>query len=200
MVWRWNVLENVGKDVYSTFKPSGLRDFSHCNAIAFDRHRQDYEAIYLSCRALSRVFKIDRATGTILWAFGGDAGLTGTFPFDLDGNADVYFQHAPEITPDGTILVYDNGNNRPEGRYSRTVEIAVDEEARTANVIWEYVHDAYSDAVGDADLQPGGTILHTNMLGPLLEISRFPTRKEWEVDWDHPLYIGYNAQRVPGLY
>ena len=73
-------------------------------------------------------------SGDVLWRLGPGGSLT------LEGQGELqYHQHAPEVQPDGTILLYDNGNDRPgtdpaatdpAGRpYSRTVRYAIDDDA-----------------------------------------------------------------------
>jgi arylsulfate sulfotransferase len=75
-----------------------------------------------------------------------------------------YHQHAPELQPNGNILLFDNGTGRPEeqgGEFSRALELEVDEENRTARVAWEWRHDPdlYCPIWSDADRLPNGNTL-----------------------------------------
>ena len=60
-----------------------------------------------------------------------------------------YHQHAPTITAEGTILLFDNGNDRASPfdgvprmelseSYSRAVEYAIDEDSMEVTQVWEF--------------------------------------------------------------
>ncbi len=87
-----------------------------------------------------------------------------------------YHQHAPVITPQGTLLLFDNGNFRAspfheppvedEDNYSRAVEYRIREDSMEVAQEWEYGTDAaerlYARAVSDADwLSSTGNVLVT---------------------------------------
>jgi len=70
----------------------------------------------------------------------------------------AWYQHAPEILPDGSLLLFDNGDSRGysgRGLYSRAVIYRVDEAAMTIRQIWEYGEErgpqTYSRIVSDVD-------------------------------------------------
>ncbi len=70
-------------------------------------------------------------------------------------------QHAPELLPNGNLLVFDNGSNRAtgeKGNYSRAVEYQIDENQKTVTQVWQYGKergdDFYSLIVGDVDYLP----------------------------------------------
>jgi hypothetical protein len=78
-----------------------------------------------------------------------------------------YHQHAPMITPRGTLLLYDNGNFRsrpfdvsqkPEDSYSRAVEYSINEITMEVSEVWSHGgpgEDAiYSSFISDADWLP----------------------------------------------
>ena len=80
--------------------------------------------------------------------------------------------HAPEVQPDGSVLLYDNGNFRPgtglepgqEAPYSRVVQYSLDTTTMTAAQTWEYRSDPprYAAFVGDADQLDNGNVLVTD--------------------------------------
>jgi hypothetical protein len=88
-----------------------------------------------------------------------------------------YHQHAPNITGDGTVLLFDNGNNRAspfdgnpllpaKENFSRGVEYAIDEETMEIQQVWEYgeniAETIFAGFVGDADWLPQtGNVLMT---------------------------------------
>jgi len=164
------------------------------------------DAAYYNARMTSSLTKLDRTSGEILWTFGegGD--------FDADAAAEhpwPHEAHAPEITGDGTLLLYDNGGAARD--FSRVVEYAIDESAMTAELIWEYpgalADDAWSTtAMGDADRQANGnTLIAAGSLIPGDSLSRvFEVTpggdRVWEM-WmsgtDGDLAATYMAERIP---
>ena len=160
-----------------TFSNSFGVDSEHANAIIED-HRDD--SLIVSLRTQNAVFKFARSTGQLKWILGSPdnwstkcqaylLSAVGT-PFQWS-----YGQHAPEITPRGTLLLYDDGNFRanPFGprvldqtNYSRAVEYSIDETNMQVSQVWDSSQMAgdrlYTGAVGDADWLPKtGNILVT---------------------------------------
>ncbi|GAB4142395.1 MAG: hypothetical protein Fur0037_09600 [Planctomycetota bacterium] len=153
-------------------------DWSHANAIVLDPRTDSW---IVSMRHQEAVIQIQRTTGQIEWILG-DPGrwmepwrsylLT---PVGLDFQYS-YHQHAPELQPDGTIFLFDNGNGRavpPNPRmsrqqsYSRAVQYRPDPAARTVQQLWSYggppgtsMPSFFSGAVGSAYVQPAtGNVL-----------------------------------------
>ena len=70
-------------------------------------------------------------------------------------------QHAPEILPNGNLLVFDNGarrNTDTEINYSRAVEYQINEDQKTVKQIWQFGKERgkefYSIIIGDVDYLP----------------------------------------------
>ena len=95
------------------------------------------------------------------------AGQPITDPAVLDGTAThpdfewQWYQHSPEVLPDGTVLVFDNGDNRGYGafpKYSRAVIYDIDEEAMTVRQVWSYGKErgegAYAQIVSNVEYYP----------------------------------------------
>ncbi len=134
-------------------------DWSHLNTIEpFD---DEEETFLLSSRTQHSLIKFDAADEEVDWKLGefGDFGLW------EDEQSRFYRQHAPEIQPDGNIVLFDNGT--PDGgQYSRTfsraVEISYDTETMEAEIVWEFRPDPdlFTPIWGDADrLQNGNTLV-----------------------------------------
>jgi hypothetical protein len=169
----------------------------------------DGGAVYYSARGSHYVAKIDRSTEDVLWLLGLER------DFEMVGGDDsAWFQHqhAPEITDDGTLLIFDNGIE--ERAFSRVIEYALDEDAMTAEVVWEYpgeiaVDEWWQGKWGDADRQPNGNTLITagspNENGDAVRIFEVTPdgTLAWEL-WMEPedpeqSYGFYMAERIPVL-
>jgi len=153
-----------------------LADWAHTNALVYDA--QD-DAIVASLRYQDAVVKIDAQTGEIQWILGPPGGWKAPWNERLlapQGELEwAYHGHGAKVTPQRTILQFDNGNNRATAfdepmpavdSYSRAVEMAVDEQAMTVSQVWEYgpVDERFfSSFLSDADWMPTtGNVLITD--------------------------------------
>jgi len=125
-------------------------DWAHLNAVEQfpDGH------LLVSSRNQDALFKVHRTTGEIIWKLGGSG------DFKLADEDVFYQQHAPEIEPDGHILLFDNGSAsvRP---YSRVIELALNTDDMTAQVVWQFSPSPaiYAPIWGDADRLDNGDTL-----------------------------------------
>lgn len=134
------------------------KDWTHSNAIIYDS--TDHSFI-VSMRHQDWLAKIDMDEDSLVWKLGdGD-------DFTLLGDGKwFYHQHAPNFMPNGNIIVYDNGNNRPSYAddptpYSRVVEYELDYQNMTAEQVWEYRGETtfFASFLGDVTLLDNGNIL-----------------------------------------
>jgi arylsulfate sulfotransferase len=161
---------------YTYQVPYGV-DNEHANAVLED---PSDDSIIVSLRTQNAVFKFLRSTGQLKWILGSHANWAAKFqPYLLTpigtNFAWSYGQHAPEITPQHTLLLYDDGNFRAEpfappvadqSNYSRAVEYRIDETNQQISQVWDTSQAAgdrlYTFAVGDADwLAQSGNVLVT---------------------------------------
>ena len=186
----WNLIDlldpyRIGYDSLSPFWDmiyadviGGTRDWSHGNAVIYDPND---DSIIVSVRHQDAVVKISRATGELIWILGPHENWSSPFdqylltPLSQNNFSWPYHPHAPEVTPSGSILVFDNGNYRASPfdfklddsvNYSRAVEYQIDEGTMEITQIWEYDGfvdgTVYSPIMGDADLLPQtGNVLVT---------------------------------------
>jgi hypothetical protein len=164
-------------------------------------------AVLVSARHLDQIFAIryqddeNGPAGELLWRLGENG------DFDLEEGEWFLHQHAPEVLEDGTILVYDNGNERPGTSlddpnrlpYSRAVQYQIDLERMTARQIWENRLDGpgspvYAPFVGDADLLPGGTVLITH--GGLLDPPAHTPFSPGSITWGRVVEVDYDTGEV----
>lgn len=175
----WSLLDMLDptRINYLTFSLStGLGvDCQHANAVIEDP-RDD--SIIVSLRHQDAVVKFSRATGQLKWILGPHENWGPQWqqylltpvgaPFEWQ-----YGQHAPVITPSGTLLLYDDGNKRAEpfdppladrDNYSRAVEYSINETTMEVSQVWDFgrtnENRLYTDRVGNADWLP----IRTNVL------------------------------------
>jgi len=168
-VWGWSTFEHLDQQRYPdalsrTAKPFGaygsVYDWTHGNGLF---HRLDDDSILLSLRHQHWVIRIDRSTGDVVWRFGpgGDFELTDLEP--LGDGLWPYGPHAPEWHPDGSLALYDNGNERPpdwpEVKFSRGAAYRLDEDLLEAEQIWSFRTEYFTRSLGDNDRLPNGNYL-----------------------------------------
>jgi arylsulfate sulfotransferase len=143
-------------------------DWAHSNGIEYD---PDDDAAIVSFNHQSLILKLDLSSDEIVWMLGNHEGWSQQWRDRLlepVGELEwTWHQHAPEITPAGTLLVYDNGPFRalppnpdvlPPEAFSRAVEYRIDEAAGTVEEVWSYGNPGddwfFSGFVSDADWLP----------------------------------------------
>ena len=123
-------------------------DNEHANAVIEDTNDN---SIIVSLRDQNAVFKFSRSTGQLKWILGPPANWSADFqpylftpvgtPFEWN-----YGQHAPMLTPQGTVLLYDDGNYRASpydasvsdpNNYSRAVEYSINETNMQISQVWD---------------------------------------------------------------
>jgi hypothetical protein len=128
-------------------------DYVHGNAIEVDADGN----LLISSRHMDEITKIDRETGDVLWRWGGKHN---EFTFVGD-TLQFSHQHAIRRLANGNYSLYDNGNWH-DPPFSRAVEYALDDTARTAERVWEYRNtpDEYGLAMGYVQrLDNGNTLI-----------------------------------------
>ena len=196
VLWSWNAGAHVGSS----------NEYAWGNAVSIDL---DEDVAYYNAQRLSKLLKIDRVTGEVLWTLGDDGDFV-----NETREEDPWFigAHGPEIQPNGNVLMYDNGDGHRG--YSRAVEYALDEDGGEAFIVWEYpgagTDDHFLNGVwGDADRLANGNTLITagsTLAGSteprLFEVTMDGT-KVWEL-WlessdPEQRFGAYAAERIPAL-
>ena len=157
VVFQWRTWDYIPvTDSYMNLLAS-VFDYPHINAIDLDHDGN----ILVSSRHLCEITKIDRQTGEIIWRLGGKQNEF-TFIGEHPENAPTYFtyQHSARKLENGNILLFDNGNLHPV-QASRAVEYALDEQAKTATLVWEYRHDPdiFAPSRGSVQRLPNGNTM-----------------------------------------
>jgi hypothetical protein len=194
VVWRWSA-----HDHYSYLDPPQLNraNWVHFNAVIYDALLR---RVYVSSRALSRITAIDYDTGEIVFNMGKQMPSG-----DVDFDPGFRLQHAPQILPNGNMLLHDNGQFASG---TRALELAFDdpEQPTSASIAWQWYAPSYSQIIGDADLLPNGNVLVTSGA----KFTLFPSEARiYEVSpagdelWRYALpgaFMIYRAERVSELH
>ena len=177
VVWQWKALDHLDpyRIGYETFTAywirrgfTGARDWSHGNGFAYDP-RDD--SLLISFRMQDAVVKVDRKSGDVVWILGDHAGWKQSFQSKLltpIGEMNwFYHQHMPQITPEGTLVLFDNRTWSaipfarplpPAQTWTRAIELKIDEENQTVEKLWsseDYAIDRLMTfAMGEADVMP----------------------------------------------
>ncbi|TFF67980.1 hypothetical protein EU520_01060 [Candidatus Thorarchaeota archaeon] len=136
-------------------------DLVHSNTVFYD-HVEDI--IYFNARNVNTFYKIDHATGDVVWGLGEYGNFT---LFDLNGTQRenlFYHAHAVEKIDDNRFIIFDNdyhNQTNPDSRVSAMREITVNETTMTANVTWQWnAPETYWSMIwGDADRLANGNRL-----------------------------------------
>ena len=131
-----------------------LIDYVHTNAIELDTDGN----ILISNRHMDEVTKINRETGDIIWRLGGK---NNEFTF-INDNIGFSHQHDIRRLSNGDITLFDNGNLHYSQLQSRAVEYKLDEQNKTAELVWQFRNtpDETAFAMGDVQrLSNGNSII-----------------------------------------
>ena len=140
-------------------------DWFHNNAIWYD---EKTKSITLSGRHQDAVINIDYETGELNWIIGDNNGWSQEMQkyfFKPTNELEwQWSQHAVKILPNGTISIFDNGNNRSKNskngvsandNYSRAVIFKINTNDMTIEQVWQYGKELgstfYSPYISDFD-------------------------------------------------
>ncbi len=148
----WSIWDHVAYDPTQVLEPG--TGWTHANALDYDEAEDAY---YLSVRNFGCIYKIDRASGDILWTLGSP---DSDFRLPDGGTHFFALQHQFDVLDEG-ILVMDNGTDTAAG--SRAVEVTLDLSLAAAEPVWTYAADPplYTFALGDVQRLAGGETMVT---------------------------------------
>lgn len=144
----WWVCEHMQKGQ----RIPGHYQWTHSNSLVADP--LDPGRLFVTSRNLDAILHIDLATGEVIDQIGGlYATISGPPETQLD------HPHMSNAPAPGRLLVFDNRLHSREP--SRIVELAVDAEAGTTELVWSYTHPEIGNIgfLGDAQRLPGGNTL-----------------------------------------
>lgn len=162
VIFEWRSLDHVSPSAATDDEDFTLDviDYIHVNGVERDTDGN----LLVSCRHIDAVLKIDRITGKVIWALGGSASKINQFTFVGDsagGFRGFSHQHSAFRTSRGTLMLFDNGNVKPPAQRSRIVEYELDEQAKVARRIWQYIPEPpiFVTTMGSVSELPNGRLL-----------------------------------------
>jgi hypothetical protein len=168
VVFEWHSLDHV--PITDSYAPVlNPYDYFHINSIDVD-----YDGnLIVSARNTSAVYKIEKATGNVMWTLGGRSST-----IEMGPRVGFMYQHDARVHPDGTITIFDDGPG-PSSQAARAIRLGVDQIGKSAVLLQEYVHtdplmvSAMGNAQqlgGDSMLVGWGTQPYMTEFGPLGDV------------------------------
>ena len=154
VIWSWSGLDHIPPTwcTHCNWQAS-LLDAYHHNAFQTLANGD----ILLCLRNMDLVVRIDKATGEIIWSFGGPFS-----DFVLAPESEAFkHPHDAQLIGGNHLILFDNGTGKPE-MVSRGVEYALDFDSGVATQVQEWVHPdgAYASSQGSIQRLPaGGTLI-----------------------------------------
>ena len=138
-IWEWTPETGSETKIWSSFdvmspivdrgNRSRPDDWLHANSI----HIGPRGNIVMSLYFMPEVISIAPDLQSLEWR------LFGNYATAMSvGDAEAYGTHTASEVSEGRVLVLDNGIDRPEGDYSRALEVEIDADAGTARKVWEF--------------------------------------------------------------
>ena len=146
--------------------PGQSKDWLHLNSLSVGPGGR----LLLSSRRRHQIVALAPDFRRVEWQLGGPGS-----DYEIPNPGDRFYgQHTASQLPNGHILLFDNGNGRPDsegGAWSRALELRLDPASGTAVKVWEYRHqpERYSRVVSSAfRLSNGHTLVNFgfNEAGP----------------------------------
>jgi hypothetical protein len=172
VVWEWRAWEHLdpANDVITAVQDP-RDEWTHMNSVI----EMPDGNLLLSFRNTSEVVMVDRQSGDIYWKLGAPP---------LSG------QHAPDLLPNGNILIFDNGPHRLDQTlpFSRVLEV----DPATTEIVWQYqdnpVQNFFSPRISNAQRLPNGnTLIDEGFFGRIFEVAI-----DGQVVWEYvnPYFAG----------
>ena len=161
VVFEWHAKDHYSfadVDTFFFMDHGGNTDWTHFNSV-----QQDVDGnLLVSSRNFNEITKIDRATGEIIWRFGGKKNqfklVNCLVPF--------YAQRNLRRIANGNITLYDGGWNTVSHGV-RAMEFNLDEKNKIATLKWSYTYDStmYSNGRGNVQrLNNGNTLIDYGLI------------------------------------
>jgi hypothetical protein len=196
VLFEWHALGSIGLgESYRSAPqdPGKMHDPFHLNSVALDADGN----VLVSARHASAIFKIDRATGEIIWRLGGKRST-----FAMGPGTEFALQHDARRRGDGAITMFDNvAEDLPaRGRRSRALALQLDPRAKTATLAqwWEHPDALLSTTQGSMQaLEDGGAFVGWGGLQPYFSEFSADGRTVFDARFAPDGVESYRAYRLP---
>jgi hypothetical protein len=180
-LFSWHAAEHIGLDetyIAPPTAPDKAFDWVHGNSIDIDRDGN----LIMSARNTCAIYKIDKASGKIMWRLGGRRS-----DFVMGDGTPFSWQHDARRQADGTLTLFDDGNtnspvpapgpsgsvaatptpvlspqpsDQPSQHPSRGIVLHLDETAMRATLVGEFSHPTALRATSQGNMQvlPNGNV------------------------------------------
>jgi Arylsulfotransferase (ASST) len=195
-VWDWTLCDHYTP-------PVDIGDWAHLNTVSLF---SDKKSLLTSSRNQNALFKIDRASGKLIWTMGYAGEVEDGFHGDFAiADSDRFLhQHDATLLPSGNILMFDNGRSGVR-EYSRALEIAYTYDpsgTSEAHAVWQYRHspDIFASIWGSAQRFDNGNTLvdfaecYAGSQSTIVEVSS-SSKPLWEIKLPE-LWGVYRAERI----
>ncbi len=196
LVWHWSAMDHVSPT--QTF-PIWWPQYIQGQTVADPYHMNSVDpngtGFIVSFRHMNAVYRIDKASGNILWKVGGTS-IPGSLTFSADTYGNWGGQHDARMLPDGTLTVHDNGTML--GRSPRAVRYNINTAAGTATLMESVVDPSIPSSLccGSARKLPGGDWGITWGINPVVTETTAAGAPVFRMTFNQP-YFTYRALPVP---
>jgi outer membrane protein assembly factor BamB len=138
-------------------------DWFHANSVSEDGD----DTLLISARNTHAIYAVDRSTGELRWTLGGRSS-----DYVMGAGTTFAWQHDARRLPDGTLSLFDNQAAPQIGDRSRGMVLALDDGARTATLVREWVHPdgVLASSQGNTQVLPeGGAVVGWGSEGRVTE-------------------------------
>ncbi len=179
-VHTWHAYEHFDPEVDIIGPLDFPTEWTHLNAVELTPDGD----VLISSQKLDAILRISWPDGKVLWRWGGLGRIS--------------HQHDPTITPDGTLLLFDNGAHYPLLAHSRVVEVDV----HTGEIVWQYVGSPVFSMLslhiaGAERLFNGNTLICEGESGRVFEVTR-DCEVCWE--WINPFVLRFKGAMSAMLF
>jgi len=188
LLFEWHTADHIDIEESVVGAPTGsnaVYDYVHANSIDVDTDGN----LIVSARNTSALYKIDRASGEILWRLGGKRS-----DFAMGPGTTFGFQHDARRQADGTLTLFDDGAGPAP---SRAIVLRLDETAMTATLVREYAQPQglFATSQGNMQVLPNGNVFVG--WGSLPHFSEFSADGRLLLDATYTASQSYRDYRFP---
>jgi len=152
LLWEWHALGHIPLSASYSGRPTGTGpyDFCHLNSI----QQLPGGDLLISARATWAVYRIDRATGHVIWSLGGKHPSFRMLP-----GTRFEWQHDARLHHN-TLTLFDDADSPQEEPQSSAKVLHIDQAARTVTLVRRYTHSPplLSSVAGSVQLLPDNNI------------------------------------------